>query len=84
MNTVKRKIECENKCKMLENRENQENNWKNCIEKRSTQYKQKNATNSLKGINNNGDIEFMTEHGWTLSKERKREANKSYDAVNVA
>ena len=32
----------------------------------------------------NGDIEFMAENGWTLSKERKREANKSYDAVNVA
>jgi len=32
----------------------------------------------------NGDIEFMTKHGWTLSKERKRETNKLYDRVNAA
>ena len=26
----------------------------------------------------NGDIEFMTEHGWTLSKEKVKEAHRKY------
>ena len=27
----------------------------------------------------NGDIEFMTEYGWTLSKERIRQTHRNYD-----
>lgn len=31
----------------------------------------------------NGDADFMTKHGWTLSKERQKAEHKKFDLLNA-